>query len=109
MHSLGIDALDIQNPEVFRKYIEVSSYLGRYEDAGVIVRMVSRNTPLNERLQKVWEYVGLRNTLDSVKKRKAELPPHGTISSESEDTKALRESLTAQEYSLINEIIRYER
>jgi hypothetical protein len=65
--ALGLNALDIQNPDILRRFTEIASYLGRFDDGLHIVRMVCANVTPKDRLDKVWGYVQLRQEMDLLK------------------------------------------
>lgn len=107
MQALGIDAWDIQNPDIFARYEHIASYLSRFSDAALLARSVGRHASKGDRLAKMTEYVNLRKALEEIRKKKAELSPHDMIKDE-EDT-ALRAQIDAEEQSLLKEIYEYER
>lgn len=109
MEAVGVNALDIQTPDVYQKWSEVASYMTRFADAPAVARMVGRHTPLKERLMKVHEYVMLRQKLDGVRNRLKEIPSSDTITGDTEENRAQREQLLGEEYAVVNELQRYEQ
>lgn len=107
--ALGLDAWEIQNPAVFNKYLDVAKYLERFEDGALIARTVGRSALKGERLDKVLEYVQLRERLDAVRARRAELPDSGMIKDESDEIRTLRHAIDSEERSLLSEITIYEQ
>ena len=57
MQALGLDALSIQSPDTFRKYLYIAKYLEKFGDAPAIVRTVARSASLKDKLDKVYEYI----------------------------------------------------
>lgn len=106
--AVGITALDLQTPDVYAKYSEITGYFKNFQDAPAIARMVARNAPLKEKLAKVYEYVGLRKELDIVRKSLQEMPSTDTITGDTEENRMRRSELQSKEVSLLNEIQRYE-
>lgn len=105
IQALGINGLDLQNPETYNKYNEIAKYFGKFQDAPAIARMVARKSPYGEKIDKVLEYVRLRKSLDQVRSELNGLPPADTITSETDE---LRNELTSREAGIINEIKLYE-
>lgn len=106
--AIGITALDLQIPDVYAKYSEITGYFRGFQDAPAIARMVARNAPLKEKLAKVFEYVGLRKELDIVRKSLNEIPSSDTISGDTEENRMKRSELQSKEVGLLSEIQRYE-
>ena len=106
---LGVTGLDLQVPDVYAKYSEITAYFSRFQDAPAIARMVARHSPLKEKLAKVHEYVGLRQSLDVLREQVKSLPLADTISGDSPEMRSLRSELEAKEYQLVNELSQYER
>lgn len=109
MEIMGLDGLSIQNPENYNKYLEVAKYFSRFEDATNVARMVSRNTPLKDRLDKMLEYTRLRRSLDETRAKKAELPSADLATNDTPEMAELRTQLDTQENFILNELAYYER
>lgn len=105
---IGVNALDLQNPDTMQRYNDIVKYLGRFSDAPALLRMVTHGTPTKERLAKVYEYIGLRKKLDVLRDEMRKLPPTDTIKSEDPSVRMRREELQATEHNLITELMRYE-
>lgn len=75
MDTLGLNALDIQNPTILRRFQDVAGYLGKYSDALHVARIVTSKTPPKERLDKMWGYVQLRKELQRVQSEMDALSP----------------------------------
>lgn len=108
IEALGLDAWELQKPDVFKMYLDVAKYLEKFSDAGMIARTVGRSAPKAEKLAKMAEYVALRKSLDEVRQARAELPKIDMISSETPELLQKRQELDSREASLISEIRRYE-
>jgi hypothetical protein len=109
MDALGVTALDLQTPDVYQKWTEVSKYMSRFSDAPAVARMVGRHSPLKERLAKIHEYVGLRQKLDTVKKQLSELPSSDTITGDTDEVRMQRNVLAQEEAMIVSELQRYEQ
>ena len=107
-NALGLNAFDLQIPDVYQKYSEITGYFGKFQDAPAVARMVARNAPLKEKLAKVHEYVGLRKALDVLRESLKNIPSSDTITGDTEENRVLRSELQAKEQSLLSEIQRYE-
>lgn len=103
LQALGMDALDVQKPDMFQKFMDIAKYVGKFGDGVRIARIVSHGTEKAERLSKMWEYVSLRKSLDEVRKEKSVLETSDLIT----DQEKLK-GLEAQEHNLLNEIQLYE-
>jgi hypothetical protein len=107
-NALGLSAFDLQIPDVYQKYSEITGYFGKFQDAPAVARMVARNAPLKEKLAKVHEYVGLRKSLDVLRESLKNIPSSDTITGDTEENRALRAELQSKESSLLSELQRYE-
>lgn len=104
LQAVGLDAWEIQKPDVLHQYLEVAKYFEKFSDGAHIARLVARNVPNNEKLKKITEYVALRKALDDVRIRKAALPDADTVSGETPE----RAQVLEEEARLIQEIRLYE-
>ena len=104
----GVNALDLQTPEISSKFNEVVKYFNKFQDAAAIARMVSRGTQTKDKLSKIYEYVGLRKELDSIRESLKKLPSSDTVTGDTEKNRKLRSELQSKEIGLLNEIQRYE-
>lgn len=102
--ALGLDAFEIQKPEILRKYLEIARYFEKFSDGAQVARIVGKNANKVEKLDKVLEYTMLRRSLDEVRARKSELPSSDTVTGETPEALAL----AAEEAKLIQEIRMYE-
>lgn len=106
IQAMGYDGFSIQTPENYKKYLAVAKYLARYEDGTQIAKMVTRATPLQDKANKLFEYVSLRKDLDEVRQKIGELPE--SIGEESEEVQSQRTEYGEQENRLLNELAWYE-
>ncbi len=66
MEILAVDPDELQNNVIFGMFEEVVEYLTEKEDGMMIAKMVCANTPADEKLRKMWEYVELREEFEEV-------------------------------------------
>lgn len=104
LQALGLDAWELQKPDVLRRFLDVAKYFEKFPDGVEIARLVARNALKGEKLDKVYEYMGLRESLDSVRKIIAEQPTDNTVSAETPELLNLK----AEEARLMSEIRLYE-
>lgn len=105
MAVLGLDALSIRTPENYQRYKEIVSFLGKYDDAVSIIRMVTRGTTPRERLAKVFEYTKLRQELAGIRDQIKQLPSDNLATTD----QTIRKELETKEQVLLNELTTYER
>lgn len=100
MRLLGIDALSIKNPEVFKKYDEISSYLSKYANGLHVARMVTAGSGVHDKMDKLWQYVQLRKQLDEKQREIDALAP---------ELNEERDKAEGERLSLVSELTMYER
>lgn len=106
VQSLGLDAYELQKPDISTKFSEIAAYFSRFEDGPSVARIVSRGAPRVDKLSKVWEYVQLRKSLDEVRQQKADIPHFDMIKDETGEDKVTM--LVKKERKLLEEIALYE-
>jgi hypothetical protein len=109
VQALGLDAFELQKPDVLARYLEIARYLATFTDGPHVARTVARKEIKSDRLMKVWEYVSLRRSLDEVRKAKSELPKNDMISDEAPEILLKRQEIESREQSLVTELQRYEQ
>lgn len=103
MEALGINALDLQTPEVSAKFQFVAEYFNKFSDGPALARRVGRNVSGKDKLAKILEYTQLRKGLDIVRDELKELGEDDTITNEDQ-----RNELRQREAQMIKEIQLYE-
>lgn len=108
VQALGLNALELQKPDVYARFSDIVSYMKNFSDAPLMIHRLSRNTLPQERLAKVHEYIGLRKALDGVRAELRDLPMSDMITGNTPEMRAKREELSTKETLLLSEISYYE-
>lgn len=108
IQTLGLDALELQKPDVYARFSDIVAYVKGFADASLVVRRITRNTLPQDRLKKVSEYVALRKELDAIRGELKGMPTSDLVTGDTPEIRARREELATKESLLINEISYYE-